>query len=233
MFGAIGLLAALLDRGADGAGGHVDVSMLDCQISTLCYLAVYYLVSGEVPEPQGRGHISIPTYRSFVCADGRDIVVAANTEAMWQALCRMLELPELIEDARFQSNKLRNENREALWEQLEPAFRKRTLAEWLQLTRELDIPAAPVNTVDQALSDPQVRHRDMVVALHHGTGETVQLLGNPVKTSGGVEQTYEWPPEHGQHTRLVLRELLGLEPEEIAELETRGVISCGHSASER
>ena len=227
MFGAIGALAAIARRDVDGKGQHVDVSMLDCQVSMLSYLGEYFLVSGEVPGPQGRGHQSIPTYRSFTCGDDIDIVITANTEKMWQSLCKVLGLPELVQDPRFLVNEDRYRNKEALWKDLEAAFLRRSSAEWLERLQGADIPAAPVNTVDRAMVDPQVRHRNMVVTAQHRDGDTMQLLGNPIKMLRTACETITWPPELGEHTRPVLEELLRMSSEEVSALETSGVVYCG------
>lgn len=227
MFGAVGALAALARRDVDGKGQHVDVSMLDSQVSMLNYLGQYYLVSGEVPGPQGRGHQSIPTYRSFTCGDDIDIVITANTEKMWQSLCKVLGLPELIQDPRFLVNEDRYRNKEALWKELEAAFLQRPSAEWLERLQAADIPAAPVNTTDRALVDPQVRHRNMVVTARHRDGDTMRLLGNPIKLSRTVCEAITWPPDLGEHTRPVLEEFLRMKPEEVSALEASEVVHCG------
>jgi CoA:oxalate CoA-transferase len=229
MYGAIGALAAIARRDVDGKGQHVDVSMLDCQVSMLSYLGQYFLVSGEVPGTQGRGHQSIPTYRSFTCGDDIDIVITANTEKMWQSLCKVLGLPELIQDPRFLVNEDRYRNKEALWKDLEAAFLQRSSAEWLERLQGADIPAAPVNSVDRALADPQVRHRNMVVTAQHPDGDTMTLLGNPIKMSRTSCETITWPPDLGEHTRPVLEELLGMKPDAISALEASGVVHCGGS----
>ncbi len=229
MFGAIGTLAAVARRDVDGKGEHVDVSMLDCQVSMLSYLGQYFLVSGEIPGPQGRGHQSIPTYRSFTCGDDIDVVITANTEKMWQSLCKVLGLADLLQDPRFSTNEDRFRNKEALWKELEAAFLRRSSGEWLERLQAADIPAAPVNTVDRALADPQVRHRNMVVAARHRDGDALPLLGNPIKLSRTACEAVGWPPELGEHTRPVLQELLHLMPQEIATLEAGGVVHCGGS----
>jgi crotonobetainyl-CoA:carnitine CoA-transferase CaiB-like acyl-CoA transferase len=193
----------------------------------LSYLGQYFLVSGEVPGTQGRGHQSIPTYRSFTCGDDIDIVTTANTEKMWQSLCKVLGLPELIQDPRFLVNEDRYRNKEALWKDLEAAFLQRSSAEWLERLQAADIPAAPVNTVDRALADPQVQHRNMVVTAQHRDGDRMQLLGNPIKMSRTSCETITWPPDLGEHTRPVLEELLGMKPDEVSALEASGVVHCG------
>ena len=104
MYAVIGALAALEERRSSGKGQYIDISMLDCQVSMLCYQAAYYLHSGNNPGRQGWGHDSIPTYRGFNCANGSSLVITANTERMWQALCDVLAISELKEDARFTLN---------------------------------------------------------------------------------------------------------------------------------
>jgi len=224
LFGAVGALAALARRGVDGKGEHVDVAMLDSQVSLLCYLAQYFLTSGDVPGPQGRGHLSIPTYRCFTCGDGIDLAVTANTEKMWQSLCEVLGLRHLLHDARFATNEDRHLHKEALWQQLEPAFLARTSGDWLERLQAGDIPAAPVNTIDRALADPQVRHRRMVVTADRD-GDPLQLLGNAIKLSRSPAETVTAPPNLGEHTKAVLAGVLGMSAEEIAASEAAGVVA--------
>ncbi len=228
MLGAIGALAALAHCAATGHGQQVDVSMLDGQISMLSYPALYYLVSGEVPIPQGRGHVSIPTYRAFTCADDVDVLVAANTEKMWQSLCKALELPELPEDPRFLTNEDRLRHKEALWDVLQARFLRHTSDEWMERLLACNVPAAPVNTVDRALEDPQVVHRHMVAEVHHPAGDTMRLLGNPIKLSHTPGESFAWPPDLGQHTRPVLQEFLGLSVQELEALEAQDAICQAH-----
>jgi crotonobetainyl-CoA:carnitine CoA-transferase CaiB-like acyl-CoA transferase len=227
MFGAIGALAAIARRDVDGKGQLMDVSMLDCQVSRLSYLGQYYRVSGEVPGAQGRGYQSIPTYRSFTCGDDIDVVITAKTEKMWQSLCKVLGLPELIQDPRFLVNEDRFRNKEARWKELEAAFLQRSSTEWLERLQEADIPAVPVNTGDRALADPQVRHRNMVVTAQHRDGDTMSLLGNPIKMSRTSCETITGSLDLGEHTRSVLEELLGMRPDEISVLEAGGIVHCG------
>jgi crotonobetainyl-CoA:carnitine CoA-transferase CaiB-like acyl-CoA transferase len=190
----------------------------------LSYQAMYYLVSGEVPQPQGRGHDSIPTYRSFTCADGVDIVITANTEKMWHAVCRALERPELAEDARFLNGRLRYENRHALWDLLESAFAAEQAAALLPRLLAHGVPAAQINTIADALVDPQVEHRRMVRPVAHPGGDLVtRFLGNPIKFGPEVEP--QWPSELGADTERVLRDLAGMSDADLAELQADDVIA--------
>ncbi|MDB5819276.1 MAG: carnitine dehydratase [Rhizobacter sp.] len=115
MYAAIAINAALADRERHGEGRTIDVSMLDCQLAMLSYQSTYALVAGTTPHAQGARHDSIPTYRSFVARDGRELVVTANTERMWRGLCDGLGLGSLPPDPRFASGGKRLKNRHALW----------------------------------------------------------------------------------------------------------------------
>lgn len=226
MYGAIGVLAAHAEAVRTGRGKCIDVAMLDCQVSMLCYQAAYYLASGKAPGRQGRGHDSIPTYRAFPCGDGLEVAITANTERMWQNLCQVLGLPELADDERFAVNERRYANRETLWAILEEAFQRRRAAEWVAALLDAQIPAAVVNTLDRSLTDPQVLHRGMVLDLDGPGGEHLRVAGNPIKFHGENEPSHRYPPALGSDNEAVLAEVLKLPPDEIDALARKGVIAA-------
>jgi CoA:oxalate CoA-transferase len=226
MFAVIGILAALAERNRSGQGRAVDISMLDCQISMLTYQAAYYLHSGIVPGRQGRGHDSIPTYRSFTARDGRDIVVAANTEEMWQALCAQLEARELVNDPRFSNNALRLQNKQALWAILEQRFQARDAADWIVRLRGASVPVAEVNTLERALAQAQVAHRQMIVEMTSESGQRVRAAGNPVKFDGTDAHACSYPPSLGQDSHNVLKHTLGLSDAQISNLIATGIVAA-------
>jgi crotonobetainyl-CoA:carnitine CoA-transferase CaiB-like acyl-CoA transferase len=215
LYAVIGILGALHQRDRTGRGDQVDVAMLDCQISMLSYQGVYHLLAGAQPGRQGRGHDSIPTYRAFTAADGVDVMVTANTERMWVELCTVLGLPELPADPRFATAAARQANRAELGPLLEKAFRERTAATWMPLLHAARIPAAPVNTVAEALADPQVRERGMVLDLPADDDRpALRLLGNPVKFPRTEQPLPRRPPRLGEHLGEVLADWLGRTNEE-------------------
>lgn len=218
MYSLIGILAALHECKATGRGKRIDVAMLDCQVSMLCYQAAYYLASGKVPGPQGREHESFTTYRTFEAGDGVSVVVCANTEKMWQDMARILGLSELIEDERFRTNADRHEHRSALVPQMDKAFLKRPAEEWIQDFRQASIPVGVVNKLDKALSNPHVLHRNMVVGMSDEAGHNVRVVGNPIKFTGEPEFAPAYPPRFGGDTRSVLADVLGCSAQEIASL---------------
>ena len=225
MYAAIAILAALQERDVSGRGQQIDISLLDSMISMLSYQGVYYLVSGDVPDRQGRGHDSIPTYRTFTASDDGDVTVTANTEKMFQSLCEVTGIAEVIDDPRFATLEARHKHREQLWELLDAKFRTRKAADWVDLLRAAGIPTATVNTVDHALNDPQVRHRNMVVTLRGSTDRSIQVLGNPMKFSRSSSAPDLYPPALGDDTVQVLRDLLDYTEADIRQMAEAGVIA--------
>jgi CoA:oxalate CoA-transferase len=225
---ATAILAALWERERSGVGQSVDISMLDMQIAMLSYLGEYYLISGDVPGLQGRGHMSIPTYNAFRARDGRDVLICANTERMWQQLCQALDIAELASDARFETNEQRHANRAELEPILAGAFAQHDCADLLKRFHERGIPSAPVNSVAEALADPQVVHRRMVREVPHTLGGEIRVLGNPIKFSRSAENEFSSPPTLGQHTESVLREVLGYTTAQIETLRQQG--ACGNQS---
>lgn len=200
MYGAIAVLAALENRRRTGLGDYIDVSMLDCQVSMLSYQAGYHLNAGVVPGPQGRGHDSIPTYRCFTARDGLDVAVTANTDRMWESMCRVLDVPHLLEDPRFATLADRHRHRDVLEPLLEEAFLARDADDWAERFEEGGIPVATVNTLDRTLTDPQVLHRDMVLTLEGSDPEErARVVGNPLKFRRSNRQLVDYPPRLREH----------------------------------
>src|SRR2546421_12024585 len=130
MFGAFAVVAALLRRQTAGQGTHVDLSLLDCQVSLLTYMAQYYWADGRVPGPLGSGHASVVPYGALATRDGH-LIVAIFAEKFWAGFCSAIERTEWARDARFAANRDRVGNREALMHLIEAVFRERPTAEWL------------------------------------------------------------------------------------------------------
>jgi CoA:oxalate CoA-transferase len=227
LYANVATLAALNRRHATGKGETIDISMLDCQVAMLCYQAAYYLHSGEVPGRQGRGHASIPTYRSFEAKDGIHIVITANTERMWQGVARVLDLAHLISDPRFLTNADRLQNKDALWPMLENAFRTRNADAWIPLLEAEEVPVGVVNPMDRAMADPQVLHRRMVLDLEGENGARARVTGNPMKFSDTAPEEKKYPRALGADTAAILKDVLDLPDAAIAELLRAKAIIAG------
>ena len=224
MFGALAVASALFRRAQTGEGTTFDLSLLDCQVSLLTYVAQYFWADGRVPGRVGSGHASVVPYQAFSTRDGH-VVVAVFAEKFWGGFCRAIERPELAADPRFDSNPRRVERREELVPVLEAIFHGRSTAEWLARLHREGVPAAPINTVDRVVKDPQVLLREMVVELEHPTLGTLSTLGTPVKPAGAPAFRPLPPPALGEHTEPVLRDLLGYPSERIDALRRRRVIA--------
>ncbi len=209
LYAAIAINAALADRERSGAGRVIDISMLDCQLAMLSYQSSYSLIARVIPQPQGARHDSIPTYRSFVAADGGELVVTANTERMWRGLCRAIRQPALADDPRFADGATRLENRHSLWPLLERAFLERNAADWIEPLAAEGVPVALIKSVPEALEDARASGRGMILSMDGPTHKGVEVVGNPIKFTGAAMPKPTYPPALGADTETVLKEWLG------------------------
>ncbi len=223
MFGAFAVVAALLRRQTTGQGTHVDLSLLDCQVSLLTYMAQYYWADGRVPGPQGSGHASVVPYQALASRDGH-LIVAVFAEKFWRGFCVASGHPEWEHDPRFATNRDRVANRPALMALVGDVMKTRTTDEWLSRMQAEGVPAAPILGVDRVLEDPQVKHRQMVVEMKHLRHGATPTLGTPIKCDGDMGLDVTPPPRLGEHTDALLRGLLDYDTGRIDALRQAGVI---------
>ena len=219
---AQGILAALHQRATTGKGQKVDVALFDSVLATLCYQAQGYLLTGEVPERLGNRHPSLSPYETFQTADGY-VIVGVGNDSLWRSFCRAVGMPDL-DDPRFKSNALRVENYVELKKLLVPMFRSGSTQHWLDILEPAAIPVGRVRSVPEALSNPQVADRRMLIEVEHPTVGRMRMTGNPIKMSGLPDGPSLPPPLLGQHTEEVLTEKLNLSSEEIEALREEGAL---------
>jgi len=205
LFAAIGILTALHARTLTGRGQHVDISMQDCQISLLNYMATMYLMSGVQPPAVGNGHFVHVPYGTFRTKT-RYLIVACMGDAFYIKLAELLQDPFLLEE-RFNTQAERYRYRHEINACVQRHFEGNSCEYWLGVLREARIPAAPVNDFAHALSDPQVLARGMVVEVPSATGRMLKQPGNPVKFSDTNTEKYTAAPGLGEHTGRVLGEI--------------------------
>ena len=222
MFGVMGILAALYERERSGLGQHVDISMLDCQISMLNYMATMHFLSGEDPYPIGNSHFVHVPYNTFTCSDG-SIVIAVITDNFWTNLKGVVTCAE-FDNAKYDTQPGRWEDREMINARLNELLSVNSCAHWLALFEAQRIPCAPVNSLSQALSDTQVLHRNMVVDLKHPNGSSTKGPGNPIKLSRSSDEVFTAAPTLGQHTDEVMTQLLNLSVKQIQQMKDQGII---------
>ena len=225
MYAATAILSALRHRDQEGAGQHIDLSLLDTQVSWLANVGVSYLTSGETPQRLGNAHANIVPYQVFDASDG-PFILAAGNDAQFRQFCEFADEPGLADDPRFATNAQRVRNRGELIPILEGLIGRRSRRHWLEGLARLNVPSGPVNTVAEVFDDPQVAHRGMKIAMPYplAAGGAVEMIGNPIKMSETPPADRRPPPTLGEHTDQVLAELLGLSDRELAELRAEKLI---------
>jgi len=222
MWATIGILAALHEKQRTGVGQWVDISLLDGSVSWLTYVSSGYFASGEIPKRYGSAHPTIAPYQAFATADGF-VMVAVGNDSLWRKYAAAIGRDDLAADERFATNPSRVAQREILIPLLEDVMRERTTAEWVEVLDAARIPVGPIQTVDQALQDPQVLARDMVSELVHPTAGPMKVVGCPVRLTRTPPSVRTAPPMLGQDTDAVLAGL-GLNADRIQSLHMSGAI---------
>lgn len=225
LFGALGVLAALQARQKTGRGQHVDISMFDCQLSLLNYMATMFLMSGNSPGRDGNGHFIHVPYNTFRTKT-RYLILAVITDNFWVSLVDLLG-DDALRREEFKNQPGRFANKAFIEERVQAALEKQTCEYWLEALERARIPAAPVNELSHAFSDPQALARHMKVQVPLPGGGHVEEPGNPVKLSDTHEDSFTAPPRLGEQTLPTLKELLGLSDGALKDLQERGIIGTG------
>lgn len=203
---ATAICAALYERERSGQGQRIELSLLGVQLSTLINAASVYLVGGEVMGPQGNTHVSIVPYGAFRAADGHVVIGAAN-DSMFARLCAVLGVPELAHDVRFVTNAKRVGHRQELESLIGEKLVGATVAEWVDRIAAAGVAVAPVNTIREVFSDPQVVASGQVAKFEHSTLGEIELVGSPIHMDRTPARHQGAPPILGEHTQEILAEL--------------------------
>ncbi|MGH7902971.1 MAG: CaiB/BaiF CoA transferase family protein [Candidatus Dormibacteraceae bacterium] len=226
MWGAIGILAALHDRDATGAGTHLDVSLLDSMISHLAYLAELYLTTGESPPRVGSNHQTVPAYGSYAVADGT-LVLAAQMDSFWANFCTAAGRSELAADPRFRAVADRQRHYAEVEEIVSEIMLTRDRADWIRLLEAADVPHAAILSVGEALDQPHVRGRGLIREVDQPGAGRLRVVGPVLKFLTDPAPGELGPaPLFGQHTREVLASVLGLSDNEIQRLVEEGAVGA-------
>jgi crotonobetainyl-CoA:carnitine CoA-transferase CaiB-like acyl-CoA transferase len=224
MYAAQGILAALLARERTGTGQFIDIAMLDAATALLSYQASIAFATGATPARMGNRHPSIAPYDSFAAADG-EFVLSVGNDDQFRRLGAALGRPALAADPRFATNADRVRNYDALRRELTAALASWTRADVLSALTAAGVPAGAVRTVTEALTDPQLAAREMIVPLDHVAAGTIRVLGTPLKLSETPAAIRTPPPALGQHTEQILTGDLGLTAAHITELRREGAVA--------
>ena len=206
LFTAIGINAALYDRQKTGKGTFIDVSMFDCQIAILENAIARYLAKNEIPEPMGSRHPSITPFEAFKTKDSY-IIIAAGNDKLFKNLCNVLQIQEISTDERFSTNSLRSENVDQLKKIIEEKLSLKTTDEWIKEMEQLKIPCGPIFNIKQAVENPQVQERNMIISSFHKKIGEFKSAGNPIKMSTYKdEKTRGDIPDLDEHREKIIKE---------------------------
>ena len=222
LYSVIGILSALYSREKTQKGQHIDLSLLDVQISLLTYMATMQTLSGIDPEPIGNAHFVHVPYNSFTTSDGF-VVIAVITDEFWKSLKSVVNVDSL-DDPKFDSSIDRLKNQSFIENELNKTLSTQTSDHWIEKLNKAKVPCGPINKFSDALNDEQVKHRNMIVEVEHPDGGFVKMPGNPVKMSYTNEESYSSPPHLGTNTRAIFKNWSKYGESKIKDLEKENII---------
>ena len=206
LFAAIGINAALFEREKTGKGMYIDVSMLDCQIAILENAVARYLSKNEIPKPMGSRHPSIAPFEAFKTKDSY-IIIAAGNDKLFENLCNFLNISEVNKDKKFSTNSERCKNMDDLKIILEQKLKNKNTSEWVTEMEKLKIPCGPIYNIKEAVENPQVEARNMIVKAYHKVIGDFKMPGNPIKMSNYKDEKQRGEiPDLDQHRDKILKE---------------------------
>jgi crotonobetainyl-CoA:carnitine CoA-transferase CaiB-like acyl-CoA transferase len=222
MYACYGVLSALMNRMLSGEGQHVETSLLRASVSFVGENAARYFETGHVPRRKHR--TTTAGVFAFEDRDGLPFVLhMSSPDKFWRNMFEVVGKPEWSEDSRFNNRKARIENYDTLVEQLTPIFRGGRREDWLRRLTEMDVPAAPINTLDEVFADPQVQTYGFPIEVEHPKMGKMKLLGNAVDMSRTPPSIDRPPPMLGEHTEEILTGL-GFDRAAIADLRAKEAI---------
>jgi formyl-CoA transferase len=223
LFACNAILAALFEHQRSEKGQRIDISLLDSQIAWLANVASNFLISGDKPIRYGNAHPNIVPYQTFKARDGY-FALGIGNDNQWRQFCEKAGKKEWADDYRFNTNSNRVKYRKELIPLLEDLFSQSKITHWLSILEASGIPCGPINSIDQALEDPQVQARDMVIDVLHPSAGTIRMVDSPLKIPTAPTTVRMPPPMLGEHTAQILQELLAYDGKTIQELRDAQVI---------
>jgi formyl-CoA transferase len=222
MYACYGVLSALMNRMLSGEGQHVETSLLRASVSFVGENAARYFETGHVPRRKHR--TTTAGVFAFEDRDGLPFVLhMSSPDKFWRNMFEVVGKPEWSEDSRFNNRKARIENYDTLVEQLTPIFRGGRREDWLRRLTEMDVPAAPINTLDEVFADPQVQTYGFPIEVEHPKMGKMKLLGNAVDMSRTPPSIDRPPPMLGEHTEEILTRM-GFDRAAISDLRAKEAI---------
>lgn len=220
LFALSGMLAALHARASHPEGQHVQITMLDASLNMMCSFIPAVAMMNRKMERLGRGHDQIVPYQAFLCSDNEYVMVGAFTRGFWQNLCKMLGRTEWIDDPKYATNAARLANRADLVGQLEVIFAQKSMAEWLRLLAEADVPCSPLYELHDAIKSEQAEH----IGCINSVGDpAVKVVRSPIRAEQWDNDSHRPAPRMGADTWNVMNQWLGWDHGRFEELSKQGI----------
>ncbi|WP_183138781.1 CaiB/BaiF CoA transferase family protein [Pseudomonas syringae group genomosp. 3] len=223
LYSTTAILAALAHRDQSNVGQHIDMALLDVQVACLANQAMNYLTTGVAPGRLGNAHPNIVPYQSFPTADG-DLILTVGNDSQFRKFAEVAGQQQWADDPRFLTNTLRVAHRAELIPLIRQVTVFKATAQWVAALEAVGVPCAPVNDLAQVFADPHVVARGLAIELPHALGGKVPQVASPIRLSETPVEYRRAPPMLGEHTAVVLEELLGLGGDEVASLRAAGVL---------
>lgn len=224
LYATIGILSALNYRKETGKGQHIDTSLLECTLSSLTNVAQYFLTSGNLAPRLGNAHSTIVPYQAFQTADGH-VILAVGNDGQFRRFCDFIGRSDWADNPDYSSNAARVRHRDTIVPMIEEILVQKDTAYWVDNLAEINVPAGPVNTIEQTFDMEQIKQRDMRIQMTHTTtGKNIDLVGSPLKLSQTPVQYNTAPPILGEQTEEILMDILDKTPQEITDLRKKGVL---------
>ena len=225
LYSTIGILSALRFKEVTGKGQHLDISLMDSQVSWLSYVAQNYLISGEIPKRIGNDHPSIVPYQTVKAKDGLMVLAIAN-DRQFKEFCEYAKISNLINEPKFKTNSSRVKNRCDLNKIINKIIKKKTIKQWVEGLVKVNVPCGPINNIQQVFEDKQVKSRKMVISMKHSKSKNkkIKLIANPINFSESKIQYKKPPPKLGQDTISVLKKFLKLDSKDLLDLKKKKII---------
>ena len=225
LYASIAILSALRYREISGKGQHIDISLLDSQVSWLSYVAQGYLISGKIPKRLGNDHPSIVPYQTVKAKDGLMVIAIAN-DNQFKNFCLFTKLNNLFLDKKYQTNSARVKNRSKLNRIIGDVIKTKKIKYWVDGLIKVNVPCGPINDIEKVFKDPQVNFRDMVVSMSHrlSKNKKINLVGSPINLSESPVKYKKSPPMLGEDTNFILKKYLKLKKFEIEILKKKKII---------